>query len=981
MRQGNFFTERASAGNYQKVTTLSGLGVAVMGSSAVLTSVRRLRGLLAAQRNQDESDEQLLHAFLGRRDDSAFAVLVRRHGPMVFHVCRRVLGHQQDAEDAFQATFLVLARNAASLRRKTALASFLHGTAYRTAMKAKQSAARRGKHEGRAPARPSVNPADELSWHEVRTLLDEEIARLPEKYRTVFVLCHLENLSQAEAARRLGLNERTLSSRLAEARKQLQMRLSRRGVELTALLAVSVLTTETASALPAVLLTKAIGGAVSPAVAALADSVPTILGVGKAKLAMLLLAASLLGGGGVLVHFQRAAAENGAPPVAEKAKPQPPVAPAAKNKETATFAGSVLDPAGKPIADAKLYVLYYTRKELPIPVRATSDKDGRFRFTIARKDFDQTTSARPWDEAIVVAMANGYGLGLPASLFVKRITPTDPTIQLSKDDGPITGRILDLQGKPVVGVTVGVHDLFLPKKGDLTAWLRDLKEKKEGYPTLRDHLTQLGGLWMGRDLGKVIPPVVTGADGRFRLAGIGRERVAALRLQGPSIVATELFVRTRPGSTIRAAQYRRDAGGDEMIFCGSAFEHVAAPCQPIVGVVRDKDTGKPLPGAVVRSYVFARTRIAGETHLHAVADKEGRYRLTGMPKGEGNELRAEGPDGQPYLMSLARVPKGFALEPVTVDFQLKRGMWIEGAVTDKATGKPVHSIIRWTVFEDNPFRKEAPGLTFEDNMWTRARDGSFRFAALPGRGVVTAQAAESRYLTRVGADRIEGVDRLGLIQPFHTVMEINPAKDAESVRCDIVLDPGRTLSGKVLDSEGRPLAGARVAGLSGTGHWEHEPLRTAAFTVVALGPGETRLLQFSHADKYLAGSLVVRGDAKGPLTVTLGPAGVLTGRFVTRKEKKPLADLEMFADLYGPIANPRMLTKPPDPTIGTFPRSLRTDKDGKFRIEDLATGLKYRIVLHKGMYALFPDGPAGKGVSVEAGETKDLGDVTVKLVE
>src|SRR5262245_9511348 len=132
--------------------------------------------------------------------------LVHRHGSMVLHVCRRVLGHHQDAEDTFQATFLVLARNAAALHNKTAPASFLYGTAYRIAMKAKQSAARRRKHEGQTPPRSLSDPAGELLWREVRALLDEEIARLPVAYRSVFVharrgiWCRLDRNAHGAAA-------------------------------------------------------------------------------------------------------------------------------------------------------------------------------------------------------------------------------------------------------------------------------------------------------------------------------------------------------------------------------------------------------------------------------------------------------------------------------------------------------------------------------------------------------------------------------------------------------------------------------------------------------------------------------------------------------------------------------------------------------------------------------------------------------------
>ena len=177
------------------------------------------------------TDGQLLARFVAARDDASFAALVRRHGPMVLGVCRRLLRHTQDAEDCFQATFLVLARKASVVRRD-AVGSWLYAVAYRTSLEARAIIARRRARERQVEdmPHPEVLPAESQDW---RPWLDLELNRLPEKYRAVIVSCDLEGQSRRDAARSLGLAEGTISSRLARGRRLLAKRLSRYGIALS----------------------------------------------------------------------------------------------------------------------------------------------------------------------------------------------------------------------------------------------------------------------------------------------------------------------------------------------------------------------------------------------------------------------------------------------------------------------------------------------------------------------------------------------------------------------------------------------------------------------------------------------------------------------------------------------------------------------------------------------------------------------------
>jgi RNA polymerase sigma-70 factor (ECF subfamily) len=310
------------------------------------TLAQHLRTALLAPDGAGLTDGQLLACYLERRDETAFAALVHRHGPMVLGVCLRVLRGQHDAEDAFQATFLVLAKKAASVWPRERVGHWLYGVARTTALRARVAAAKRRAREAPMPEPPDPAPPRPGLWADLLPLLDEEIGRLPAKYRAPIVLCDLEGKTHQEAARQLGWPQGTVSGRLSRGRQLLANRLARYGCTLTgAALGVALSELTAAAAVPAALLAsttsaasvfatgQAAVGALAAPVAALTKGVLQSMFLNKLLTTAVVLLVLVLGLFGAASFMYQALGNGQASPPQEQASAPNPLSKAGDKKD------------------------------------------------------------------------------------------------------------------------------------------------------------------------------------------------------------------------------------------------------------------------------------------------------------------------------------------------------------------------------------------------------------------------------------------------------------------------------------------------------------------------------------------------------------------------------------------------------------------------------------------------------------------------
>ena len=916
--------------------------------------LRELGKIVSRKSDVRRTDRHLIERFLATRDEGAFAALVERHGPMVLGVCRRVLHHVQDAEDAFQATFLILARRARSIRRKESAGGWLYQVAYHVAIKTTTTAPRRPRLDDCEVDMSSADPMTQSSREEIHRLLDEELQRLPEQFRSVLVLCHLEGLTQDDAATQLGWSKGTLRRRLGKARELLRLRLVRRGVTLSAALVVSLLEKKAvagniAPALARATVRAALGlaagkvaaGLVTERVASLVKS-----GVGsavatKAKLAtgIVLVIGAFLGVGTMTQHILGGGPEDkanhatpmlvakwddptGVVPANAPESNKSAMDPASEKGDKTLVTGQVLDPQGKPVGTARVAVLGYPKATGPrradnvknqVLAQTSSDSSGRFRLLIRRPSSDRFFLAE------VVAASPGYGLRWEE--FDPDAEKTEVTLRL-ENETPHRGRIVDLQGSPGAGVKIYLANLGLQTG-------RGLREPEIELPA-----------WPG--------PVSTDRSGRFVFHGIGPSCQPRFAVRDDRFAHGEL----------------KDAGNGKETPGERNF--VLSPAHVLSGRITYADSGKPVADAQLLLMMTGQ-------NSHAKTDANGRYQIP-ISDSQYVSVYARPPTGRPYLTVKKTIewPKGGVVRQ-TLDLALPRGIVASGKVADSLSGKPIGGA------EIQYFPQTIDNADYREDIascWHTAvesdSNGMFQMVLPPGPGHFLVEGPTSDYIFQETpfSMLIQRKREFGAYQPApegnvyfggqrfyaHATVPVRLKKDKQPEPVPIVLRRGVTVRGRLIGADGKPVRQAWMTSRLGVMVWDHVVggrtcVYDGHFELRGCDPDATYRVVFYDSANQQGGVAELAGrQAAAPVTVQLAPCGTATARLIghdkaTLSRRRATIDIVITPGADERNSDSLLADVIPASTIDWqhYREYPRTDERGRVTLPALIPGATYRI--------------------------------------
>ncbi len=665
--------------------------------------------------------------------------------------------------------------------------------------------------------------------------------------------------------------------------------------------------------------------------------------------------------------------------------------------------GRVVDPEGETFAGADVIAVSVAGR---FAGGTKTSESGQFEMAFTRSAVASPAGAKDWRYACLVANAPGYGPGW-VRLGELEAQP-EPTLRLVKDV-PIDGRILNLEGRPVAGAKLRFVDIHGSDKQNLDAYLKASRDRPaQAWVHMRDHYRSLPSQATIVTTDSIPgdepddPVLTTDEEGRFSLKGIGRERIARFHLTGPEIESTLFNVVTRPeiepkwnrGQPNRETRMELEAGAALDTIYPASFNHFAGPSLTIAGSARNRETGEPLQGIRVAGSIRGRHNSA-----HADTDEEGRYTLKGLATEGLLRLHAYPPESMPYLPLERRGIKLTPSAPLAsseTDFELVRGVTARGRLVDSATGKPVAGWVQYLAYADNSFVQKLPDGLGDNRVYVE--DGRFKVTALPGPGLIVGKAREDRYEVARPEDFGRPPNQRGWfstanrgsIRPdhYHVVQPIDPEPGTDPIHVELALRSGKTVAGRLVDSEGNSVNGVDAEGIAAR-RVGRSKLESAEFTVTGVRDGEERTVIFRHPDRELGAIVTFSGEEREPVMVTLRSLATLGGRIVDSEGRPiPGVPLAVLSEGAGKFIQQRRSGQEP---VGRRPIELgaddevgMTDVDGRFRAKGLIPGIKGELIggppeaLREGTNIL----PSVLATfTLRSGETRDLGDRTLSKGE
>jgi RNA polymerase sigma factor (sigma-70 family) len=746
----------------------------------------------------------------GERDDPAgpaFAALLERHGPMVLRVCRSILGDEHDAQDAFQATFLVLVRRARAVRRRDSVGSWLHGVALRVSARARADQARRRRHERRAGA--ARDAADRSGSGaiapELASALHEELGRLPERYCAAVVLCYLEGHTCEAAARRLGWPVGTVKSRLARGRERLRGRLIRRGLApdeptATAVLLPATLSRTTVEAMLRFATGMPADGAVSAT--ALSWTFRTLRTMRMTRLALIsaLLIAGLAATGAAMLtaRGEEPAQPRSAAPAKRMVERPEPARPAATERFT-KFSVRVIDTKGRgvPGVEVKLIEVDAVPGDDGPGSRTAAYRtaaDGRVRTAVDPRFHRLMFEARPDDGTF------GWASLGSGDAWLKAHDESPITLTLLSRNYQVEGTIVNTQGKQIGGVQVRAVQFNHEANGSTSGFRHGDEEP-----------------WLASG--------VTDKAGRYRLS-LPEATSVLFGAYHPRYVGP--WFSWGPDDRTIAAVTMEDAGG-------------------IAGTVIDAATSRPVAGARISAGCIEITeRILGGGGGRAVSDDQGHFLVGGLAPGVYNLEFRSSPKGRRFTARAVEGVRVQAGRDARADLRMIEGRRLHGTAVFAATGEPVVG--------GNIACYNASG-----GQWTYTDEqGRFEHFVPPGLALVylnpdgTGPGSAARKTLRVPDDRDSEpvILKRGYDPTAGPAPSPRPSRPIEcEVRVRVKIDPGdrpapggdHTLTGRIFDKDGSPLPAIRIDALHGRKHFGAATDRLGLFRLPGLPRGRLEL--------------------------------------------------------------------------------------------------------------------------------------------